>query len=111
RGGHIDYFFSSRRRHTRFARDWGSDVCSSDLNHVITRRTLTTGFSFHLAWDRHDIHGRCLRQWGDRGIYDYRFEWDLANRRTLRSEEPRVGKACRSPRAQGLDEKDDKEEA
>src|SRR5690606_10795009 len=83
RGGHIDYFFSSRRRHTRFARDWGSDVCSSDLNHVITRRTLTTGFSFHLAWDRHDIHGRCLRQWGDRGIYDYRFEWDLANRRTL----------------------------
>src|SRR5690606_12647724 len=23
--------FSSRRRHTRFARDWSSDVCSSDL--------------------------------------------------------------------------------
>src|SRR5690606_39986399 len=24
-------FFSSRRRHTRFSRDWSSDVCSSDL--------------------------------------------------------------------------------
>src|SRR5690606_39943217 len=23
---------SSRRRHTRFSRDWSSDVCSSDLN-------------------------------------------------------------------------------
>src|SRR5690606_39882887 len=23
--------FSSRRRHTRFSRDWSSDVCSSDL--------------------------------------------------------------------------------
>src|SRR5207253_1800064 len=25
-------FFSSRRRHTRWPRDWSSDVCSSDLN-------------------------------------------------------------------------------
>src|SRR3972149_4266049 len=25
------FFFSSRRRHTRFDRDWSSDVCSSDL--------------------------------------------------------------------------------
>src|SRR2546429_3344948 len=25
------FFFSSRRRHTRCSRDWGSDVCSSDL--------------------------------------------------------------------------------
>src|SRR5690606_40716444 len=23
-----------RRRHTRFSRDWSSDVCSSDLKHV-----------------------------------------------------------------------------
>src|SRR5690606_41032835 len=27
----ICVFFSSRRRHTRFSRDWSSDVCSSDL--------------------------------------------------------------------------------
>src|SRR5690554_5003489 len=27
-----DFFFSSRRRHTRCGRDWSSDVCSSDLN-------------------------------------------------------------------------------
>src|SRR5690606_39535985 len=25
------FFFSSRRRHTSFSRDWSSDVCSSDL--------------------------------------------------------------------------------
>src|SRR5690606_39899244 len=29
--GQLRYFFSSRRRHTRFSRDWSSDVCSSDL--------------------------------------------------------------------------------
>src|SRR5436309_6605794 len=27
----VMFFFSSRRRHTRFSRDWSSDVCSSDL--------------------------------------------------------------------------------
>src|SRR5690606_40124416 len=27
----LSFFFSSRRRHTRFSRDWSSDVCSSDL--------------------------------------------------------------------------------
>src|SRR5207302_6761525 len=29
------FFFSSRRRHTRFSRDWSSDVCSSDLTLLI----------------------------------------------------------------------------
>src|SRR5690625_2879358 len=28
---HTLFFFSSRRRHTRWPRDWSSDVCSSDL--------------------------------------------------------------------------------
>src|SRR5437879_11502471 len=27
----IPFFFSSRRRHTRYIGDWSSDVCSSDL--------------------------------------------------------------------------------
>src|SRR5690606_40361716 len=29
------FFFSSRRRHTRFSRDWSSDVCSSDLSMLV----------------------------------------------------------------------------
>src|SRR5436189_532358 len=28
------FFFSSRRRHTRYIGDWSSDVCSSDLHHL-----------------------------------------------------------------------------
>src|SRR3712207_2756470 len=28
------FFFSSRRRHTRYWRDWSSDVCSSDLRQI-----------------------------------------------------------------------------
>src|SRR3712207_9222287 len=37
-------FFSSRRRHTRYWRDWSSDVCSSDL--LFGRRRV---FAFGLA--------------------------------------------------------------
>src|SRR5438445_2404801 len=32
RSSDFNFFFSSRRRHTRYWRDWSSDVCSSDLN-------------------------------------------------------------------------------
>src|SRR5207302_4974777 len=47
-------FFSSRRRHTRFSRDWSSDVCSSDLEVAngigmdarIGRRFLDAGLGF-----------------------------------------------------------------
>src|SRR5690606_17016898 len=43
------FFFSSRRRHTRFSRDWSSDVCSSDL------------FSFSQIQIGSDIDGETLR--------------------------------------------------
>src|SRR5690606_11829908 len=34
------FFVASRRRHTRFSRDWSSDVCSSDLElvHFINKK-------------------------------------------------------------------------
>src|SRR5690606_39674105 len=34
------FFFSSRRRHTRFSRDWSSDVCSSDLERLLKNSKL-----------------------------------------------------------------------
>src|SRR5690606_16344252 len=38
------FFFSSRRRHTRFSRDWSSDVCSSDLYRTGEEGTTTEYF-------------------------------------------------------------------
>src|SRR5690606_19673807 len=35
----VVFFFSSRRRHTGFSRDWSSDVCSSDLQGDSTEGT------------------------------------------------------------------------
>src|SRR5256886_17243070 len=39
------FFFSSRRRHTRFDCDWSSDVCSSDLaiNDTVSEADRITG--------------------------------------------------------------------
>src|SRR5258707_5891471 len=75
------FFFSSRRRHTRYWRDWSSDVCSSDLQPGSgTRRT--TNYPASLTQDLHDVLA-----------FDFfKHGWTLK----LRSEERRVGKECRS---------------
>src|SRR5690606_40468270 len=50
------FFFSSRRRPTRFSRDWSSDVCSSDLfkcgfkANECLRRCGCTRSPFRLFW-------------------------------------------------------------
>src|SRR3712207_7138761 len=38
----VYFFFSSRRRHTRYWRDWISDVCFSDLLKFCISRSLST---------------------------------------------------------------------
>src|SRR5260370_7443747 len=46
------FFFSSRRRHTRFKCDWSSDVCSSDLVACMRRGEL-----LGLRWRDVDLDG------------------------------------------------------
>src|SRR5437879_8456866 len=71
----LGFFFSSRRRHTRYIGDWSSDVCSSDL------------VSSHRGPGNRDV--RRVRN-------ARRSPADNASR-PIRSEERRVGKECRSP--------------
>src|SRR5207253_7492170 len=60
------FFFSSRRRHTRWPRDWSSDVCSSDLNGAVRlTEALRDGLSdlsewnvLEVAFGRQSIGGR-----------------------------------------------------
>src|SRR5207253_6488460 len=92
------FFFSSRRRHTRWPRDWSSDVCSSDLvelaaeirgAHVageevdrLRRRQADVGGQVGIV---RALHGRDVRT--DRRVLLRQFQ--------RRSEERRVGKGCR----------------
>src|SRR5690606_39692971 len=96
------FFFSSRRRHTRFSRDWSSDVCSSDLTW-----SDTTGKSFSSrggATDGTNVffsthHGRIIYAF-DAATRTVAWVKDLRTGATdsdlQRSEERRVGKAGRS---------------
>src|SRR3712207_9067270 len=59
------FFFSSRRRHTRYWRDWSSDVCSSDLTPGGTSRQLQVlgvdpEAASAMLWFREDFAARPL---------------------------------------------------
>src|SRR5690606_40306371 len=96
-------FFSSRRRHTSFSRDWSSDVCSSDL--PATRRT-ARGESRRLRrggarLPGHRARGGTSRRRGGGvaapcGLPIRRRSTWHAGGGGKRSEERRVGKRCRA---------------
>src|SRR3712207_7021268 len=77
------FFFSSRRRHTRYWRDWSSDVCSSDLELLVGDVTSSARMT--------EIADMLASRGRPASI--------LVNNAGIghsRSEERRVGKECRS---------------
>src|SRR5207253_8571898 len=81
------FFFSSRRRHTRWPRDWSSDVCSSDLPRrrrqagaAAEKRCVAVSRRRHREFFRTERHAPDCVLGGDV--------------RAGRSEERRVGKEC-----------------
>src|SRR5690606_39445056 len=92
------FFFSSRRRHTIFSRDWSSDVCSSDLNEVGAQGT--NWLDYRLGIDVCRRQHRNAVPFGQRRQVDKirvhvgEFE-RKGNEQLGRSEERRVGKECR----------------
>src|SRR5690625_7427852 len=73
------FFFSSRRRHTRWPRDWSSDVCSSDLAQRVQSPARPVADGRGMG----DRHGGC------------RLHRLLGGGGSLRSEERRVGEGGR----------------
>src|SRR5690606_39652990 len=94
------FFFSSRRRHTRFSRDWSSDVCSSDLparRKAATFRGESAAFTVRKAEDDTEVFSGTAdgpRANGDTAEQVY--VADFSELQEPRSEERRVGKECRS---------------
>src|SRR5690606_41077085 len=96
-------FFSSRRRHTRFSRDWSSDVCSSDLivaaladllqpEAIVLRLSRAAAKVMKAYGDASVLYGTLANpvvRFKQFGVY---FQANIL----LRSEERRVGKACRT---------------
>src|SRR3712207_8428504 len=89
------FFFSSRRRHTRYWRDWSSDVCSSDLER--RRPGRRAGQGGRSNGSRRPQRGTppVLARARVGGGMKTRVTLALAAAAS-RSEERRVGKECRS---------------
>src|SRR5437764_9822260 len=72
---YVAFFFSSRRRHTRYIGDWSSDVCSSDLK-VGSRQTHPCRKSFQYATNCPvvtSVRGRSAPpEWSDNRAHDRR---------------------------------------
>src|SRR5258707_1554924 len=97
-GSLASVFFSSRRRHTRYWRDWSSDVCSSDLHRL-------AGTAFNVQHFDTTVFARDGETVAIGGLIvkndnkqENKIPWvgDLPYVGALRSEERRVGKECRS---------------
>src|SRR5437762_5743490 len=80
------FFFSSRRRHTRYIGDWSSDVCSSDLQ-TMTQSSPAAGGRPFSGWQpgTSSLWQAFVRGVGRVEVLE----------RYGRSEERRVGKECR----------------
>src|SRR5690606_41145035 len=93
------FFFSSRRRHTRFSRDWSSDVCSSDLIEKAVLQQIENLLSGKL-----DAR---LNTSEPEGMVEIATAMNMlsekmqkTHKQQVRSEERRVGKECRSRKEQ-----------
>src|SRR5690606_39799241 len=96
----------SRRRHTRFSRDWSSDVCSSDLApESDVERRVAALFGEVLGAERVGLdddffdrggHSLLATQLVARIRAEFDVQLPLRALFEARSEERRVGKECRS---------------
>src|SRR5947209_11066004 len=89
------FFFSSRRRHTRYWRDWSSDVCSSDLGDRVDRLV----GELQRLLDVGELAGLLFEEQAHRGVGQECLAVLVVEVGELladRSEERRVGKECRS---------------
>src|SRR5205085_4882904 len=95
------FFFSSRRRHTRFDCDWSSDVCSSDLDWARAQKYFATDEDLQAFSD--DLKHILVHQkaafnspvWFNCG-FETHPQCSACFINSVRSEERRVGKECRS---------------
>src|SRR5690625_7400358 len=86
-------FLSSRRRHTRWPRDWSSDVCSSDLRDHVAPAVDDVEMARVAVVDAVLLHGR----FADAGSAQFLFVSAFGDQRCgerRRSEERRVGREC-----------------
>src|SRR5688572_31924465 len=93
------FFFSSRRRHTRFDCDWSSDVCSSDLLGVSDRSLCSVRQDVRQPVEVDKSMPRIEMNLHRLSMFACGALLIAGVTKAQRSEERRVGKECRSRRS------------
>jgi YD repeat-containing protein len=52
-------------------------------SHLMVQETDRAGLSFYFQYDGHSAYSKCVRTWGDGGIYDHEITYDPGNRKTI----------------------------
>src|SRR5438445_2360824 len=103
----VDIFYTSRRRHTNYWRDWSSDVCSSDLcapaavsqpiRSMASRKLPLTPPYVSISRKRRFWRRSSSRLQKAATLPSLRMStWSQHSSTSRRSEERRVGKECRT---------------
>src|SRR5258707_5033245 len=87
----VCFFFKGRRRHTRYWRDWSSDVCSSDLP-----ARPYSGAMARVGMDALVVAGALEARGIETVPHLTTRDQNIIGLQAMRSEERRVGKECRS---------------
>src|SRR2546430_3809321 len=91
----VYFFFSSRRRHTRFDCDWSSDVCSSDLDANVIEKAVFSNVYLNTEAQHAADESTATTVYSALEIVTVASR-DRRVVYIVRSEERRVGKECRS---------------
>src|SRR5690625_7068617 len=92
------FFFSSRRRHTRWPRDWSSDVCSSDL---VGKIGMLRDYGFLGRIVAQDLEPEWVQQATD---YDPYIEIKVCDAAAMEWAEDEIGRAsCREREERSVD--------
>ncbi|MFL5346270.1 MAG: DUF6531 domain-containing protein [Hyalangium sp.] len=80
---HLRYVYGPRGDLVKVMDAAGSSWQYDYQGHLLVQETDRTGLSFFFQYDGLGSSARCVRTWGDGGIYDHLITYDVQNRKTV----------------------------
>jgi RHS repeat-associated protein len=72
----VDYSYDGRGNLAQVLDTLGQAMRFEHRTHLLAKETNRNGLSFHFQYDGEDEKARCVRTWGDGGIYDHKLTYE-----------------------------------
>lgn len=79
----VQYSYNRRGELTTVTDALSQEAQYKYRNGLLAQETFKNGLRFYFRYDGIGPEARCIRTWGDEGIYDHKLYYDVANRRTV----------------------------